>query len=199
MVQERTDRRLKELGNQLIDEAMWGNLPRVRELISNGANINFANVKGVTPLMVAAHWGRSDVVRFLVENGADVGATEKACGRNALMYSCLSGDPQSTEFILQSGTEVNSRDCDGRTALMIAAINGVVGVIERLVRAGADMSAEDEFGFTALDLAAKRGHEGVVTFLSSRGGVAGGGKKSVGTPKGHVSGISCQGVTGKRP
>jgi len=50
-----------------------------------------------------------------------------------------------------------------------------------------------------LDLAAKRGHEGVVAFLSSRSGVAGGGKKSVGAPKGHVCGISFQGATGKRP
>ena len=169
MPRQRTDRRRLELGERLIEEAMLGNLDGVRELISYGADVNFANIKGVTPLMVAAHWDRVDVVRFLLERGVDVEVTEKSVGRNALMYSCLSGSPRCVELILEAGAPVDSRDCSGRTALMMAAMNGIVGVVEPLVRAGADVSVRDEFGLTALDLAARRGRRDVVAFLSAGG------------------------------
>ncbi len=169
MPRQRTDGRRLELGERLIEEAMLGNLDGVRELISYGADANFANTKGVTPLMVAAHWDRLEVVRFLLERGVDVEAREKSVGRNALMYSCLSGSPQCVELILEAGAAVNSSDSSGRTALMMAAMNGVVGVVEPLVRAGADMSFRDEFGLTALDLATRRRRKDVVAFLSARG------------------------------
>ncbi len=177
MLQERDNQTLQELGNRLIEGAMAGNLQGVRELISHGADINFANMKGVTPLMMAAHWDRVDVVRFLVENGADVRLTEKTSDRGALMYSCLSPDPQPIELILEAGAEVNAKDRSGRTALMMAAINGILSGAELLVKAGANVNAQDEFGLTAWDLAAKRGHKEVVALLSSKGSVAGRGKE----------------------
>lgn len=175
MSREKRDLKHYELGERLIKEAMLGNLQAVRELISRGADINFANIKGVTPLMVAAHWERLEVVRFLLERRADVQATEKSGGRNALMYSCLSGSPQCVELLLQAGAGIDSKDGSGRTALMMAAMNGVVRVVEPLVRAGADMNVRDEFGLTALDLAVRRDRKEVVAFLASR--VSGGEEK----------------------
>ncbi len=151
----------------LIQAAMAGELPTVRDLVAEGADIDFTNTKGVTPLMAAAHWGRSAVVSLLLEHDAAVDVTEQSGGRNALMYSCLSGDPQTTEYILKAGADVNSKDCDGRTALMMAAINGEANVVKPLVKAGADVTVRDALGYTALDLALAHKHRAVVEFLSS--------------------------------
>jgi ankyrin repeat protein len=161
------DRTSQELGERLINEAIAGDLPALRETVAAGGDINFANAKGVTPLMVAAQWGRSHVVRFLLENGADVSAKEKSSGRSALMYSCLSGDILSLEAILEASSDVNARDHDGRTALMLAAINGVTAAIRPLVMAGSDIRARDQFGLTAVHLAYRRGRQEVLEVLAS--------------------------------
>lgn len=40
-------------------------------LLDHGANIDWQNAEGFTPLHVAALWGREEAVRLLLEEGAD--------------------------------------------------------------------------------------------------------------------------------
>jgi ankyrin repeat protein len=171
MMPEKSDLRSQNLGDRLIQEAMLGNLPAVRQLVSDGADIGFANTKGGTPLMMAAYWTRLDVVGFLLGKGADVRPVERDTGRNVLMYACLSGSSESLKLILGAGMDVNATDCYGRTVLMMAAAIGRLGDVELLVNAGANVNARDEFGLTALELAAGQGSKEVVAFLSSKGAV----------------------------
>lgn len=157
----------KGLGDSLIHEAIAGNLPSVRELIARGADINFINVNGVTPLMAAAQWKRLDILEFLLAKGATTCPPERFTGRTALMHACLSGSAQCVELLLQAGSEVNLRDSHGMTALMMAAVTGETAMVKCLVKAGADIQAQDENEFTASDWAAKWGRRNIVTYLSS--------------------------------
>jgi uncharacterized protein len=197
MPQEKTQRRHQELGERLIQEAMLGQLQAVRQLIADGADIDFANAKGFTPLMAAAHWKRLDVVRFLLENGADEKLVERETGMNALMYACLSGSREALELLLETSRGVNGTDCYGRTVLMMAVATGKVDAVKMLVKAGADINAQDALGNTALDLAVRGERQGVTSFLSSKGALRGSGKR-VETLGGQGSCISSRGLTRDR-
>jgi uncharacterized protein len=159
-----------QLGDFLIEEAISGNLPSVRELIACGADINFANINGVTPLMAAAQWKQMSVLTFLLTRGAGTNAVEESTGRTSLMYACLSGSAQCVKLLVQAGAEVNVRDCHGMTALMMAAVTGETDMVRCLVKAGADTDCRDENQFTAVDWAAKWGRRNVVNYLVSTDG-----------------------------
>ena len=167
MFDEKGEYILQKLGDSLILEAMQGNLPAVRQLIVRGADINYANINAVTPLMVAAQWRRLDVVRFLLDNGADTTALDASNARTALMHACLSGSTQCVRLLLQAGAQVNAKDSFGMTALMMAATTGELDMVRCLVRAGADICGQDEWGYTALDWAAKWKREAIVRYISS--------------------------------
>ncbi len=48
-----------------------GKIPGLEFLIDAGADVNYQNVKGNSPMLVAASLGRFDIVHKLLENGAD--------------------------------------------------------------------------------------------------------------------------------
>ena len=56
--------------NPLIYSIRHGNKECFRVMVQQGFNLNFTNVKGQTPLMVAAEIGRNDMVVRLLESGA---------------------------------------------------------------------------------------------------------------------------------
>ena len=67
-----TQKPKKDLNQASVD----GELDRVKELVSGGADVNTKNRMGMTPLVVAAMNNRTAVCEFLVENGADLNATD---------------------------------------------------------------------------------------------------------------------------
>lgn len=168
---------MNDAGDGLINAAMSGDLVRVLQLVTDGADVNFANRLGVTALMVAAQWNRPEIVSYLLSRGANVNAQENSLGCNALMFACLSGNPHVVELLLKNGAPVNSINIDGRTALMTAAFCGFTRVVKTLLNHAADSEAMDRFGATALTQAAMAGHKEVVNLLMTSGKVARGAKK----------------------
>jgi ankyrin repeat protein len=156
-------------GDELIRTAMSGDVVKVRQLVADGADVNFANRLGVTALMVAAQWNRPEIVHFLLSKGADVEAEETSSRCNALMFACLSGNPEIVSLILKHGAAVNSATIDGRTVLMTAAFCGSLEVVRLLLRHGAAIDAIDRFGATALTQAVIAGHTDVVALLVAEG------------------------------
>ena len=62
----------------LIVASQIGNLPIVKCLHENGADIESSSVVAFTPLFVAAKNGNLDVVKYLVENGANIEGKEES-------------------------------------------------------------------------------------------------------------------------
>ena len=58
------------MGNELVAVAGSGTIEKINFLLKNGANINFKNSFGITPLIAAKIAGRDDVVQLLLKNGA---------------------------------------------------------------------------------------------------------------------------------
>jgi uncharacterized protein len=169
MYQEATDLIVQDLGDSLIQESIGGNLPVVRQLIALGADINFANINGFTPLMAACQWKRRDVIKFILAKGASLTLVDYPTGRTALMHACLSGSAECVEILLQAGAAVRMKDSYGMTALMLAAMTGETEMVRHLVKAGAEMDVRANNGFTAMDWAEKWRRGNVVAYLLSTG------------------------------
>ncbi len=56
--------------SQLIEAVKDGNIDRVRLLIAEGADINFQDKNGSTPLHWAAYYGRKEIAKLLLMQGA---------------------------------------------------------------------------------------------------------------------------------
>jgi hypothetical protein len=158
-------------GVRLIAEAMNGNLLEVRKLLANGVDVNFANRLGVTALMVACQWDRLEVAEFLLANGADLEIRERNQDRNALIYSCLSGDSRIVKLLLDHGAAVNSTDAVGRSALMTAATMGNTELVKLLLQRGANAHLRDHYGATAWDWASVAGRDEIFEVLNPQDAV----------------------------
>ena len=73
------------------------------------------NVKGRTPLMLAAFRGNTAAVLNLLEGGADVNARDKD-GDTALMFASFKGHALIVALLLQYGANVYARARNGWTA-----------------------------------------------------------------------------------
>lgn len=142
-------------------------------LIKNGANVNYIDSNGRSPLIQACckfDGDRYKLVKLLIEHGANLNYQDKN-GNTALMMIHNSGwdliiidkifnndatyEVLSTEkimnFLLENGADINIRNKMGMTPLMQHAINGNNRLVKILLERGADINAKSEM--TAFDLA----------------------------------------------
>jgi len=156
---------------KLISEIMKGNLPEVREVVANGADVNFVNRLGVTPLMMACQWNQPEIAGLFLDYGADLEPVESSCGRNALMYACLSGNVRLVKLLVERGARIDSTDCMGRTPLMMASSVGKTEIVRLLIECGANIHLKDNSGVNALEWAAGEGRRDIVELLWAKGAV----------------------------
>ncbi|KAJ7501641.1 hypothetical protein B0H11DRAFT_724791 [Mycena galericulata] len=80
----------------------------VRSLVERGANVNYRDYFGQTPLHLAAEHGYSDIASFLVEHGADVNS-ENISGETLLHLAAEHNHLDIASFLFQHNAEVNIR------------------------------------------------------------------------------------------
>ena len=95
------------------------------------------NVKGRTPLMLAAFRGDAAGVLNLLERGADVNARD-ADGDTALMFAAFRGHGLAVALLLQYGANVYARARNGWTARRAAQSGLHHEIAETLRRADTD-------------------------------------------------------------
>ena len=140
----------------------------VRELLRDGADVNVAQVDGMTALLWAVHADDADLAELLVRSGADVSA-ENDYGVPPLALACTNGNATLVDLLLDGGADPNTAMLGGETVLMIAARTGNVDVVRRLMKEGADPNARERSEQTALMWAAAEGHASVVAALIDSG------------------------------
>ena len=78
----------------LHDAILSGDLDRVRQEITGGANVNQPDQMGATPLHDVAWSGNLEIARFLLDHGASVKARHAEGGSQPLAYACIIPNPQ---------------------------------------------------------------------------------------------------------
>ena len=83
-----------------------GNLPAIKALIMNGADINEQENSGRTPLFLAAMSGEIEAVEMLIQMGADINIGDDwQGGRTPLDYAKEDGREDIAELLLKHGAE----------------------------------------------------------------------------------------------
>ena len=155
------------IDDALIKAAKNGDLSKVRQLFTEGAQANVKNRLGVTPLLAAAMGGHTAIVQVLVENGAKVNAvpaglrewalsaarialdeediTQAAArGDTALIIAVRQGHTDTARYLLEHGAEINRANRQNESALFVAAELGRAEIVRALLSKGADPNAVEK-------------------------------------------------------
>jgi hypothetical protein len=122
-------------------------------------------LRGCTPLGLAAFKGDIAKINALLGKGADINQLDRA-GHTALHLAVLNERVEVVRALLEAGAEVDiTNQRFGFRPLHLSARKGNAGVSELLIRYGSDLDAQSLRGKTALHLAATNGHLAVVKIL----------------------------------
>ncbi|NXJ63870.1 RN5A ribonuclease, partial [Rostratula benghalensis] len=170
-------------------EAAWyGKEETLRFLYRKGANVNLRRVVseekvklhkgGATALMDACRERHFSVVKTLVqEMGADMNIRDNK-DRNALIHALKKGSAKERyesavsigHFLLDCGTDVNSKDECGKTALILAVEMQSPDLVKALLKKGEiDIDDADEEGNTALMVAVEKNDYDIAKLLCEQG------------------------------
>ncbi len=140
--------------NALTTVVSEGNLCKVKEIISNGADINDRDADGLTALIKASARGNLSIIQELLALGANPNVTSDD-GDIALIGAIGESSErlQICSNLIKFGADVNAQNNDGKTALMAAANLGSTGCIKLLLKMNADINLRDIEGRSALDYA----------------------------------------------
>ncbi|XP_049330361.1 protein phosphatase 1 regulatory subunit 12A isoform X2 [Astyanax mexicanus] len=107
-----------------------GDREEVAELLRQGADINHANVDGLTALHQACIDENAEMVQFLVESGSDVNRGDNE-GWTPLHAAASCGFIQIAKYLIEHGAQVGAVNSEGELPLDVATED----VMERLLKA----------------------------------------------------------------
>ena len=126
------------LAAALLSACKKGHIDGINQLIEQGADINAAGDRGITPLMIACLNEHDNVVENLLSMGASVNAVDQN-GLSALWFACLTNrEITIIDRLINADANVNVADQEGNTPLMVATVLPFKEKFEKLVEAGAD-------------------------------------------------------------
>lgn len=144
----------------------------IRLFIDKGANLNFQDDNGHTPLSLAALYGRTEIIKILIDKGVDVNI-KNMYGCTALMAMLWPwyNNIETAKLLMDNGIDLDIQDNNGYTALMHTIFNGnkewkpCIEITKLLVDNDADPNIQNKFGETGLMMAVYNGRIEVVRLL----------------------------------
>ena len=134
-----------------------GHTEVLQAIISPGIDVNTANKRNVTSLMIACKEGEKDAINVLLNAGADPNIADDngdTCLHNAAGSYCYTAIV--LQAIISHGADVNATNEENVTALMIACKKTKKDEINVLLNAAADPNITDPNGDTCLHYAARQ-------------------------------------------
>lgn len=102
----------------------------VQLFLDKGVNINRADNKGNTPLLMHADRRCDrDIIKLLLRAGADINA-RNSDGNNALLFALKHGDCELARLLIKKGADYNVINEENETPASIAVENGYESVLE---------------------------------------------------------------------
>ena len=124
----------------------------ITSLIKAGANLETAGGhNNETPLIRCCYKEiYTPIVKLLIKENANIEATNNF-GKTPLMIGAKHENVTITQYLLEAGSCIDTRDYEGRTALTLAAMsNNNTEVLALLIMFGADLNVVDLSGKTPL-------------------------------------------------
>jgi ankyrin repeat protein len=152
----------------LADAAEQGNTALIRTLLDARADVNAAQVDGMTALHWAVYRDEVETAGLLVRSGANVNAVNRY-GVPPLSLACTNGSSALIILLLGAGADANASLPGGETVLMTAARTGNLEGVGALLAKGANPNARERSEQTPLMWAAAEGHTAIVRALIASG------------------------------
>ncbi|CAL1527439.1 unnamed protein product [Lymnaea stagnalis] len=140
-------------------------------LLRKGANVDWANKKGQTALVLASLNDDFEAVKLLIEYGADVNHIIQGDRNTPLILAAKRNNTKTVEILLDSGADVAHVNKEKQSAVMVAARYGSKSVLELLLKRSTvnDINCVDSHGWSALWHASYKGHCTIIEMLLSHG------------------------------
>jgi ankyrin repeat protein len=153
----------------LLEAAKKGDARKLRELLSQGADVNATDQTGGTALLRVASQPDVEFIKLLLSAGADANKADDI-GRTPLMRALLDGSAEGVKVLLERGAiPPNGRSGTAAWYLESAAAFGKNEAIKQLLAWGVEVNARGRGGKTALMTAAEQGQWQTVRLLLSNG------------------------------
>jgi ankyrin repeat protein len=144
-----------------------GDLKAVRAQLEAGADVNFRDADGNTPLLLAAIYAGPECVELLLKKGADVNPANKF-GATPLIRAATSFE--KTKLLIDAGANVLVKTESGRTPLSLAARKyGNSKTVKLLLSKGANAKERNPRGLNPIQVAAACGDLDSVKLLVEAG------------------------------
>jgi bla regulator protein blaR1 len=176
--QAREQRRVSSADRALYRAAERGDVARIEELLTAGADVNCRLDGDGSPLIAAAREGRIAAVGLLLDRGADPNMGVEGDG-NPLIMAAREGHGDVVAMLLARGATIDLVVPGDENALIQASGSGHLDTVKLLVTRGANVNARvwaasgggrsDGEWRSPLSMARKGGHPAIVTYLQSAG------------------------------
>ena len=133
----------------------WSILGRL--ILNPRVDLNCGDLRGMSPLLLAAYWGKESAARSIIKSGGARLRVKDSEGRTPLQL-CIKQDWRDLTKMCLNDDEVgaNEIDRDGNTILHLLTSMGWADVVKHLLKGkSVNVSARNKDGQTALHLAAK--------------------------------------------
>jgi uncharacterized protein len=118
----------------LFTAARSNDVNSAKTLLNAKADVNQADDKGYTPLILATYNDSFEVADLLLKHGANIEAKNHS-GRTALMGASFKDNEREVKLLLDNGANASAADLKGLTSMMYAVMFGRISVIQ-VLRAG---------------------------------------------------------------
>ena len=123
----------------------------MKELITNGCDINATDRWGETPLHIAAREGNLEMIKTLLEAGCSLEMQSTMCGNTAFHEACILGNLPSVKLFLEHGQQLEVFNVQGNTPIIEACRAENQDVVVALICRGADVDYFPMSGMSARD------------------------------------------------
>jgi len=169
---------------RLVLAARSGDFRRTVDAVAEGADVHATNLKGQTPMMLAASsyyrdnategdqaptaGGALDTLSFIIDARAAIEAKDEK-GWTAILHACRNNEQKSVELLLAKGASIKAKAADGKTALMLSVMERADALVLYLIKRKAQIEKRDENGWSLLFYACQEARRELVkTLLEKR-------------------------------
>lgn len=159
-------RSLEEINNELIQAAKEGKLKLVKDLLSNGASVNYHDTQGLSPLLIGVLSGNAEMAEYLFGRGAKFSSVEAG----TLMFVAVEkNDRWMARLVTRNKSDLNLTFDKGQTILWHAAMKNAWDVFDEFVKGGVNLNIKDNSGQTVIAWAMENGFSNVIDRLNKAG------------------------------
>ncbi|KAF4537795.1 Ankyrin repeat protein [Lasiodiplodia theobromae] len=123
-------------------------LPVVRWLLNNGADVNMLDDQNRSAIYYAVSAGSTTAVEELLKFGPNLACLHTSVKQPILATAIR--NPQILEILLRTGVDLDLADADGCTAINEASTQGVTDAVKLLIEKGADINHTDNQGWSPI-------------------------------------------------